>query len=85
MGHKRSGEKGWMAPGWSCVIRGLGHPLWMNSLEMGRENEHRWSIVQEIHDEPVSKSLAEMGERSSGLTPYTLAGERNALREPWRP
>jgi hypothetical protein len=63
MGHEHSGEKGWTARGWSYVICGLGYPLWMNGLEMGRENEHRWSIMQEIHDkaQPVSKSLVEMG------------------------
>jgi len=46
----------------------------MNSLEMGRENEHRRLIVQKIHDKAqlVSKSLAEMGGRSSGLTPYMV-------------
>ena len=43
--------------------------------------------MQKIHDkaQPVSKSLAEMGGQSSGLTPYMLAGERNVSREPRRP
>ena len=47
----------------------------------------RWSIMQKIHDkaQPVSKSLAEMGGQSSGLTPYMLAGEWNVSREPRRP
>lgn len=46
----------------------------MNGLETGREIKHGCSIAQEIHDEaqPVSESLAEMGGRGSGLTPYTV-------------